>query len=79
MARTGEVHSATAQFFINVVDNNFLDFKAKNPREYGYCVFGQVMEGMDIVDKIRKTKTESKGHYQDVPSKTIEIIKISRV
>lgn len=73
MARTGEVNSATAQFFINVADNLFLDFKSKNPREYGYCVFGKVVDGMDVVDKIKGVTTESKGHYQDVPKQPIEI------
>jgi len=74
MARTSDVNSATAQFFINVVDNDFLNFKSKSPHEYGYCVFGQVIDGMDIVDKIRKVKTGSKGPHRDVPTETIEIL-----
>jgi len=74
MARTSDVNSATAQFFINTVDNSFLDFKANTPREYGYCVFGKVVEGMDVVDKIRKVKTTSKEGYQDVPVQAVEII-----
>jgi peptidyl-prolyl cis-trans isomerase B (cyclophilin B) len=73
MARTSDVNSATAQFFINVVDNSFLDFKAKNSREYGYCVFGKVIEGMDVVDKIKKARTGSHGPHQDVPLEVIEI------
>lgn len=79
MARTSDVNSATSQFFINVVDNSFLDFKAKNPQGYGYCVFGKVVEGMDIVDKMRGVETESRGHYQDVPVKTIEILEVAKV
>lgn len=79
MARTSDVNSATAQFFINVVDNHFLDFRAKNPREYGYTVFGEVTEGMDIVDKIKKAKTGSFGPYQDVPVETVEIIEAKQI
>lgn len=67
MARTSDPHSATSQFFINVVDNNFLDFKSKSPSGWGYCVFGEVVEGMDVVDKIKAVKTTSKSGYQDVP------------
>lgn len=77
MARTGVVDSATAQFFINVVDNPFLDFRAKNTRDYGYCVFGKVIAGMDVVDKIAKVKTGSFGPYQDVPKETVEILEAS--
>ncbi len=75
MARTSDPHSATAQFFINVVDNNFLDFRAKTMRGWGYAVFGKVIEGMDTVDKIRKTRTGSGGPFpKDVPQQTVEII-----
>ncbi len=74
MARTNEVNSATCQFFINVVNNAFLDFKSKAPHEYGYCVFGKIIEGMDVIDKIRKVKTGSQGSYRDVPTETIEIL-----
>jgi cyclophilin family peptidyl-prolyl cis-trans isomerase len=77
MARTSEPDSATAQFFVNVVDNDFLD-KAKARDKVGYCVFGRVVEGMDIVDKIRKVKTGSKGAYKDVPLEDI-VIKSVRV
>jgi len=67
MARTGDPHSATAQFFINVVDNNFLDFKSPSGQGWGYCVFGEVSEGIDVVDKIRAVRTGNKGFHQDVP------------
>ena len=67
MARTGEPHSATAQFFINVVDNDFLDFKAPSGQGWGYCVFGEVSEGIDVVDKIRAVRTGNKGFHQDMP------------
>ncbi len=71
MARTNEVDSATAQFFINVVDNQRLDHVDNN--RYGYAVFGEVTEGMDVVDKIRNVKTTLKGEMADVPEKTILI------
>lgn len=77
MARTSDVNSATSQFFINVADNSFLDFRGKNSRDYGYAVFGKVIEGMDVVEKIKKVKTGSHDSYQDVPEKTIEIIKVT--
>jgi peptidyl-prolyl cis-trans isomerase B (cyclophilin B) len=67
MARTNDPHSATAQFFINTVDNDFLDFKSPSGQGWGYCVFAEVVEGMDIVDKIRAVKTGNKGFHQDVP------------
>jgi len=75
MARTNDPHSATAQFFINTVDNDFLDFKGKAPSGWGYAVFGEVVEGMDVVDKIRKLKTTMRGPHQDVPAETVLIIK----
>ena len=74
MARTSDPNSATAQFFINVADNSFLNFTSKTPQGYGYCVFGKVIEGMDIVDSIKKVKTGSKGMFQDVPVEPVEII-----
>jgi len=67
MARTSEPHSATAQFFINVADNAFLDHTAPTPQGWGYCVFGRVVEGTDVVDKIKAVKTGAKGMHQDVP------------
>ncbi|MDR2032472.1 MAG: peptidyl-prolyl cis-trans isomerase [Azoarcus sp.] len=73
MARTGDPHSATAQFFINVVDNAFLDFRAPNPQGWGYCVFGRVAGGLDVVDKIRQVDTGSKGFHQDVPREDVII------
>jgi cyclophilin family peptidyl-prolyl cis-trans isomerase len=76
MARTNVVDSATNQFFINVTDNSFLDFRSKDPSGYGYAVFGKVIDGMDVVDKIKKVKTGSYGPYQDVPKDSVEIINI---
>ena len=75
MARTNDPHSATAQFFINVVDNDFLDFRAPSGQGWGYCVFGQVVEGMDVVDAIRQVKTGNKGFHQDVPKEAVIIEK----
>ena len=74
MARTNDPHSATAQFFINTVDNSFLNFRSKDLSGWGYCVFGKVVEGMDVVDKIEKAKTTTVSYYQDVPVETIEIL-----
>lgn len=73
MARTQVVDSATSQFFINLVDNDFLDFKAPTAQHYGYCVFGKVVEGMDVADKIAKLKTGRRGMYQDVPVQNVVI------
>jgi peptidyl-prolyl cis-trans isomerase B (cyclophilin B) len=67
MARTNEPHSASAQFFINVKDNDFLDHSSKTAQGWGYCVFGEVVEGLDIVEKIKAVATGSKGGHQDVP------------
>jgi peptidyl-prolyl cis-trans isomerase B (cyclophilin B) len=67
MARTSDPHSATAQFFINAADNDFLDHKAPTAQGWGYCVFGRVVEGQDVVDKIQSVKTGSSGFHQDVP------------
>lgn len=76
MARTSNPHSATAQFFINVVDNAFLDHKSKDLSGWGYCVFGKVINGMDVVDKIRNVETGAKGPFaQDVPQKAVVIQK----
>ncbi len=75
MARTSDPHSATAQFFINVADNDFLDFRAPSGNGWGYCVFGRVVEGMDVVDKIRSVRTGSRGFHQDVPLEDIVIEK----
>ena len=79
MARTSDINSATAQFFINVVDNAFLDFTAPNPRGYGYCVFGRVTEGMDVVDRIKSVAKKSRGGaFTDCPAETVEIKSIKR-
>lgn len=75
MARTNDPHSATAQFFINVADNDFLDFKSPSGSGWGYCVFGEVVEGMDVVDKIKAMKTSNKGFQQDVPVEDVIIEK----
>jgi peptidyl-prolyl cis-trans isomerase B (cyclophilin B) len=75
MARTNDPHSATAQFFINTVDNDFLDFKSPMGQGWGYCVFGEVVEGMEVVDKIRAVKTGNKGFHQDVPVEDVIIEK----
>ncbi|MDF1587801.1 MAG: peptidylprolyl isomerase [Gammaproteobacteria bacterium] len=74
MARTGDPHSATAQFFINTVDNNFLDFRGENGPAWGYAVFGNVIEGMDVVNEIRAVATGSRGPHQDVPTENVVII-----
>ena len=79
MARTSEVDSATAQFFINLEDNTFLDHRNTTPDGYGYCVFGKVVNGMDVVEKIGKTKTTSKDTYRDVPVEPIVIKRIATV
>ena len=74
MARTPDPHSASAQFFINVADNDFLNFRAQTQDGWGYCVFGKVIKGMDVVDKIRKVKTGPGGVFpQDVPREAVII------
>jgi peptidyl-prolyl cis-trans isomerase B (cyclophilin B) len=78
MARTNDPHSATAQFFINVKDNNFLDFSAPNPQGFGYCVFANVVEGMDVVEKIKGVATGNSGYHQDVPLEDV-VIKTARI
>jgi peptidyl-prolyl cis-trans isomerase B (cyclophilin B) len=75
MARTNDPHSATAQFFINVKDNDFLNFSSPTPQGWGYCVFGKVVDGLDVLDVIRKVKTGSKGFHQDVPVEDVVIEK----
>lgn len=74
MARTSDPHSATAQFFINTVDNAFLNFSAPSAQGWGYAVFGEVTEGMDVVDAIRKVPTGSSGFHQDVPKEDVTIL-----
>ena len=73
MARTADVNSATSQFFINTVDNAMLDHKSTRPNEFGYAVFGMVTEGMDVVDKIRRVPTGTRGPFQDVPNEPVVI------
>ena len=77
MARTSDPHSATAQFFINVNDNDFLNHTAPTPQGCGYAVFGKVSNGMDVVDKIKKVKTGNAGYHQDVPTEDVVIEKAS--
>jgi len=80
MARTADPQSATAQFFINVVNNNFLDFRAQTSRGWGYAVFGKVVEGMDVVDKIRRSRTGPGGQFgKDVPVEAVIIEKATIV
>lgn len=76
MARTNDPHSATAQFFVNLVDNDYLNHTAKNARGWGYTVFGHVVEGMDVVDEIAKARTASKNGMQNVPMDPITIRKV---
>jgi len=79
MARTGVVDSATAQFFINVVNNDFLNHVDETPRGFGYAVFGKVIEGMDVVDKIRAVPTGRVSSFQDVPQEAVTILRASVV
>lgn len=75
MARTSDPHSASAQFFINVVDNDFLNFTSESGNGWGYCVFAKVIEGMDVVDKIKKVATTTKSGHQNVPVEPVVIEK----
>ncbi len=75
MARTSDPHSASAQFFINVADNEFLNHKSQSAQGWGYCVFGRVAAGTEVVDKIRKVKTGGRGMHQDVPLEDVVIQK----
>ena len=75
MARTNDPHSATAQFFINVKDNDFLNFSSESMNGWGYCAFGKVTEGMDVVEKIKNVKTGNYGYHQDVPVEAVIIEK----
>jgi len=76
MARTNDINSATAQFFVNLTDNDFLDNK---PGSFGYAVFGQVVSGMEVVDAIAKVKTGRRGHHEDVPVEAVVISKVTRI
>ena len=79
MARTSDPHSATAQFFINVGDNDFLDYKAPSANGWGYCVFGKVVAGQDVVDKIGAVPTANSGFNQNVPKDDVVILKAEEV
>jgi peptidyl-prolyl cis-trans isomerase B (cyclophilin B) len=79
MARTSEPHSATAQFFINVADNEFLDYTSPSANGWGYCVFGKVVGGKDIVDKIKAVPTATAGFHQNVPKEDVVIVKAEEV
>lgn len=78
MARTSAPHSASSQFFINVADNDFLNFTAANGSGWGYCVFGKVTAGMDVVDKIKKVATTNRRGHQDVPVENVIIERATR-
>src|SRR3982751_2052382 len=79
MARTSEPHSATAQFFINTADNDFLDYKGPSPNGWGYCVFGKVIEGTDVVDRINGVATGNSGFHQNVPKDDVVIEKAEEI
>ncbi len=79
MARTNDPHSATSQFFINVADNTFLNFKSEEPEGFGYCVFAEVVVGMDVVDLIEKVKTGQRNGHGDVPIEDVVIHAITEV
>jgi peptidyl-prolyl cis-trans isomerase B (cyclophilin B) len=79
MARTGVRDSATAQFFINVKDNDFLNYSGENPQGWGYAVFGKVVEGKEVVDKIKKVATSNAGGHQNVPREAVTIEKAERI
>jgi cyclophilin family peptidyl-prolyl cis-trans isomerase len=79
MARTGDPHSATSQFFINHNDNTFLNFSSETPQGWGYAVFGKVVDGMDVVDEMAKVETGKSGGHQDVPVNTITITGATRL
>ena len=79
MARTADPHSATSQFFINVVDNQMLNFRGPGPQEIGYTVFGRVIKGLDVVNKIRNVETTARGPHQNVPVQTVTIEKVTLI
>ena len=79
MARTSAPHSATAQFFINGTDNDFLNFRSESPQGWGYAVFGKVVEGTEVVDKIERVATGRKGGHDDVPTEDVVILKAVEV
>ena len=77
MARTSDPHSATAQFFINVADNAFLDYRSPDAKGWGYCVFGRVVGGTEVVDKIKRVATGNHGFHQDVPNQNVVIERVT--
>ena len=79
MARTNDVHSATSQFFINIANNEFLNFTSETTQGYGYCVFGKVTAGESVVDQIKGVPTGTKGFHQDVPNENVIIESVTRV
>ena len=79
MARTSEPHSASSQFFINIADNEFLDYKGPSPQGWGYCVFGKVVAGQDVVDRIKGVATASKGFHENVPVTDVVITRAEEV
>jgi peptidyl-prolyl cis-trans isomerase B (cyclophilin B) len=79
MARTSDPHSATAQFFINVADNDFLNYKGPSPQGWGYCVFGRVVGGTDVVDRIKGVPTGNAGMHQNVPHSDVVITRAEEV
>ena len=79
MARTSEPHSASSQFFINIADNEFLDYKGPSPQGWGYCVFGKVVAGQDVVDRIKGVATGSKGSHENVPTTDVVITRAEEV
>ena len=78
MARTSDPHSASSQFFVNLVDNEFLNHRSTQPAEYGYCVFGRVTAGMDVIDAMKDIPTGTRGMHQDVPTTPILINSVQR-
>jgi cyclophilin family peptidyl-prolyl cis-trans isomerase len=77
MARTSDIHSASSQFFINVADNGFLDYRNSSAQGFGYCVFGKVTKGLDVVDKIKAVPTGNHGPHGDVPTTPVEILEVT--
>lgn len=77
MARTNDPHSATAQFFINTTDNDFLDFRSETANGWGYCVFGEVVEGMETLEKISGVRTSTHGYHADVPIEPIVVTSVT--
>ncbi len=75
MARTNDPHSASSQFFINVKDNNFLDYSSRTTSGWGYCVFAKVVDGMDVIDEMKAVETGSAGGHQDVPVEDVVVLK----